>query len=559
MLLRYVFGCLLIATPLYSQGVVQVGGRGRGPAGTSGARATPPAMDCAASGTVVNAITGEPIARAMVSIGGAGGSDMSGAATDNSGRWSITNAPCGTRVPTATRPGFIAMNQMLSATSARTNMIQLVSGSPASNIKIPLMPAGMIAGTVRDSNGDPLEQAQIRLMRSNVQLGKRTMINQGGTSSDLEGNFRFGNLMPGHYIVCASSNQITYPVGGGDALVFRESCYPGPVSSGLSNAMAVDAGREIRTSLTLAPTHGVRIRGKVSGAPEPAPNSPPNGPTGNVQLMTVPAGGGGKGAAISPDGTFEIRNVQPGSYVLRAMWRQQGPGVQPSAQTEIEVGSNDVDNIVMSFQPPGSLDGIVRYQLTQNGTATGGNPVLNVNLRQAAPGGVFFGPIPQAQWDANHTQFTFAGVPQGQFSLNANLSGAGGQYVKSATLRGQDVLNQGFSVEGKAGPVEVIVSDDVGSVDATVNNKDGHPVAASVLLLTRSGQRRILNSGDDGHVSAKNVPTGEYRAWAFDNINAVPYAEEDWMTRNAGAAEVVNVTSGGSAAVTLKMNIAPTD
>src|SRR5437763_817587 len=109
--LRHTLSYFLIAAPLYAQGIVPANGRGGGPVGMPGAQAAPPAMDCAASGTVVNAITGEPIPRAMVTMGAALGIGAAvGAATDANGKWTIANTACGLRVPTAARPGFLPAN-----------------------------------------------------------------------------------------------------------------------------------------------------------------------------------------------------------------------------------------------------------------------------------------------------------------------------------------------------------------------------------------------------------------------------------------------------------------
>jgi len=124
--------------------------------------------------------------------------------------------------------------------------------------------------------------------------------------------------------------------------------------------------------------------------------------------------------------------------------------------------------------------------------------------------------------------------------------------VKSVTLKGQDVRNQAFGVDGPAGPIEIVVSDDTGGVNATVSDGDGKPVAASVVLVPANGQARILVSGNDGHAKDENIPPGEYRAWAFGDIDSVPYAEPDWMARNAGPGEKVTVTVGGTANIALK-------
>ena len=64
-------------------------------------------------------------------------------------------------------------------------------------------------------------------------------------------------------------------------------------------------------------------------------------------------------------------------------------------------------------------------------------------------------------------------------------------------------------------------------------------------------------SGDDGHATRQSFPTGDYRAWAFDDLSNVPYAEDDWMTQNAGPGEKVTVTKAGTANVTLKQMVVP--
>ena len=61
------------------------------------------------------------------------------------------------------------------------------------------------------------------------------------------------------------------------------------------------------------------------------------------------------------------------------------------------------------------------------------------------------------------------------------------------------------------------------------------------------------------HATNATMPTGEYRAWAFDNLSTVPYGEEDWMSQNAGSGEKVTVTSAGSTSVTLKRITAPAE
>ena len=253
------------------------------PAGQLPGTQTATANDCAASGTVINSVTGEPIPRAMVTLGGP---VRAGLATDAAGRWSISNTACGVRFPDATRPGFVRTSSGTQGAAGRQK-IELLSGSPLKDVKIVLTPEGLVSGTVLDANGDPVNAVELRILRVIVRAGRRMLANNdigfdnpfnNDVNSDINvvpsvdpaGNFRV-RLVPGVYIVCANSPALSYPVGGGEALSYGESCYPGPVASGLSNAMRVEAGREIRIAFTLTAVPGVHVRGRISGVPVATP------------------------------------------------------------------------------------------------------------------------------------------------------------------------------------------------------------------------------------------------------------------------------------------------
>jgi hypothetical protein len=542
MFVRICFCLFLVVGLLPAQG----GRGGRGAPGPGQPQAPPPATDCAASGTVVNGMTGEPIPKAMVSMGGA---DGAGSATDALGRWSMTNVTCGNRFVTATRPGFISGNNGQAGPATRPR-IQLVSGTPVTSVKVALMPEASVTGRVLDVDGDPVEQVQIRLMRVVVENGTRVLNQMGGATVDAQGNFRVGGLQPGRYIVCASSRMVTYPVGGGAGMVYGESCFPGGSASGMTSAMPIEAGREVRTSFTLVPVRGAHVRGSVSGVPITSSSEQSNGPRAVVQLMQVPNGFGGHTAQVKPDGTFDIAAVPPGSYIARVnLPGNQANGPAPTAMATVEVGDGDINGVALTIQSAGSLSGSVHFEFSNPATAA--NPVVDVNLIPPASGINFVGPIPRVHWDADHLNFDFANVPPAPLRFNAYVNSAG-VYIKSATLRGQDVLNDPVTVNGATGPIDVVVSDDTGSINVTANDKDDHPVAASVILVPATGAPRFLNSGDDGQASQKNFPVGEYRVWAFADITKVPYAEAEWMAQNAGSGERVTITSGGTANITVK-------
>src|SRR5882757_1777260 len=60
--------------------------------------------DCAADGSVVDAMTGRPLARATVTLNS---SEGKGATTDATGQWSIANITCGNVTPSAEKSGYM--------------------------------------------------------------------------------------------------------------------------------------------------------------------------------------------------------------------------------------------------------------------------------------------------------------------------------------------------------------------------------------------------------------------------------------------------------------------
>jgi hypothetical protein len=562
------FTCLLFSGALFAQQTALglLGGRGRqsGP---------PPAMDCAASGTVINALTGAPIPRAMIQ------GNPGGTATNAQGEWSITGQRCGRWNPRASHPGFLNGSYGAGPQGVARQALDLVSGTPATGIKISMMPESSVSGTVINTDGDPIEGAQIMVMRARTVNGYRVLTGGQGGRTDLRGNFNIDRIPPGRIIVCAISSEQTFPLGGGAPLVYPQECYPGPPSQGPSIAMPVEAGRDTHVSLTLHSTPGVHVRGVLPGVPRgrgavvrliPAPDAPrgKNTPFAGSRGMTSARPG-----QIAPDGKFDIENVTPGSYIAMARLGGGRGATAMTASARINVGAADVDGVQLAFESPVAVTGTVRYELAGGIPAPGAQPdggagpqprnsaqnqTVRVNLNPAEPGTGGTGP---AKWDDSRLNFSWAAVTPGYYNLNASVRGVQGAYIKSATIGGQDVLNQPLSIEGPTGPIEIVVSDDSGTFQGTVTDAAGNPAPGFVLLksISRAGTTISFAAGDDGKATRANVPSGDYSAWAFDDISQIAWNEEDWMKQHAGAPVQVTISKSGAAPVTLKRIAAPAE
>jgi hypothetical protein len=500
--------------------------------------AAPASFDCSADGSVVNSITGEPIVRARVIFTGAGTTYST--ATDASGKWALSNVGCAPGQLQATRTGFLP-----NLGSGRANLpfrqLTLVSGSPVHDIKIELVPQSVVLGKVVDDQGDPVMDAQVTALSLRVVDGRPRFVPTSGmgATNDL-GEYRLANLPHGKYIVCIHQNQPGIPIQSTTPSITADSCYPGPLEGGTASAMDLPAGRETKVDFTLNQVVPVHVRGTVTGLPE--------GRTVGVNLIkrgiNADFGAGRVNGAVRA-GTFDIR-TPPGSYTLAADFFENGKRI--TARVPIEVGSSDIDNVVLHMESGFTISGLVRVN-SQSGQVPSPLPQFGVNLRASEPANG----AGQLKWEADHMSFMINDMVPGNYRLDVFPPAP--FYVKSATLAGQDILNTEIPISQAAGPIEITLRDDGGSIEGDVVNASGQPVAGGVLLLRNTARAAIVMSSS--HFKVQNLGPGEYTAYAWDEPNDVQYANPDWMRQYGSGGVPVTVTTGQNTQIKLTQQMVP--
>ena len=168
------------------------------------AQQTAPPEKCAISGTVVDSVTGMPLAKAEI-VAAKVGKEASGLSTqtDAKGNFSIGDVDPGQYRVYTTRNGYLDAYYGAKQSSRTGSTLTLSAGQKLEDLKIRLIPFGVIAGVVRDTDGEPMMTENVNIYRLVHGPGGTRMIQAGNKQTDDLGQYRFVNLRPGKYYVSA--------------------------------------------------------------------------------------------------------------------------------------------------------------------------------------------------------------------------------------------------------------------------------------------------------------------------------------------------------------------
>ena len=158
------------------------------------------------SGRVMDAITGQPLARASVALNPS--NPLNNPNSPDSGRVEVTDAegvfafagvPPGKYVLSARRRGYI--DQMYQQHESFTTAIIVGPGCESENLIFGLRAGASISGDLVDESDDPIRHADVMLYHQLFTGGKRRTLLVRRVNTNDEGHYHFGALSPGTYFV----------------------------------------------------------------------------------------------------------------------------------------------------------------------------------------------------------------------------------------------------------------------------------------------------------------------------------------------------------------------
>ncbi|HLY16967.1 MAG TPA: carboxypeptidase-like regulatory domain-containing protein [Bryobacteraceae bacterium] len=504
----------------------------------------------AVSGVVLNDATGDPVRRAVVTLSTLDATPLEAVTfSESNGAFGFNTIPPGPYQLHVELDGY--QQAWFGAGTPRRppGTLKLAAGDIRYGITFRLRPLGSVSGMVLDPDGDPVANAQVRLLKAVWERRSPAYHIELWASTDERGQYRFAEVLPGSYLVLASQ---TY----GTPLTIQPEAAPGqsaqqrafapvfyPDASRLSAAAPVQvAGGQDTGGIDFhLTTRAVAVlRGRVVFSGDLPANTTVSV---NVYPQDVPGTGEQSmgAAATPPNFEFEISNLIAGPYVIEALLSVAGREYRTVERIELPSGGQEI-----TLHPERAMDVTGRVDL--EGGAGPAGP-FHVTLEPAGfpPG--------RAQLEAEAQPdgaFMVANVTPGIWDINVSPVPDGG-YIKAMRLGDQDVLTEDMTIErGTREPLRILVSSRGGVVTGTVTVPRGvaRSARAQVLLAPRGKYAGVLSfyaigaADDAGHFEFKGVTPGRYQLYAFEELDGSAYQDPGFLKPFEELGEAFDVPEG---------------
>jgi hypothetical protein len=511
--------------------------------------------------------------------------------TDRQGKFLIRDLDPGSYRITAARNGYAKQEYGQRVAGSQGTTISVIPGQNLKDITFNLTPAGNVSGRVRDFSGEPVTGLQVQLLRAayNPQ-GQRTLQTAGTARTDDRGEYRMYWITPGRYYLSVGIGPPNVVLNLGGATSSNEvptkpyptTYYPGTIDSSKASVIDIPPGAEVSAiDVVMSQFDLFRVRGRIVDS---ATGRPPRNtnislvPRQNVGSIPVLTSLPNTAPPYNPaTGTFEVRDVAPGSYWLRATMGADfsAPvpantnartvndllttvlGSQQTTQIPLDVSNADVEGVTLVLSPGVSVAGRLRVE-GQEVSSVDGYDRIRIQLRptnNTNPGLVRPQPL-----NADGS-FTLENVTPGEYRIVANTPRPD-MYLKDARLDSTDILSQPWVVSGPvSGTLSIVLANGAGQLEGNLTNDKSEPVRGiqAVLIPDRSRDRtelyRTATTDQNGHFTMRGIQPGDYKIFAWESIEQFSYYDPEVLVQFEQKGKAVTI--GESAKPTVEVKLIP--
>ena len=230
------------------------------------------------------------------------------------------------------------------------------------------------------------------------------------------------------------------------------------------------------------------------------------------------------------------------------------------ARVPVDVGgTTNVEGLNIVIGPGITVKGHLR---TEGDSATVDLSNVRLSLQPREPGGIIFGPMSQGKVNADGL-FEISNAASDRYNLF--VSGLpSGAYVKAIRSDQVDVLASGLDMTSGGSPadIEIVISPKAAAVTGVAQNPNtGNPMPGAMVVLIPQDQQRkeqptyykFIASDQNGAFSLTGLTPGEYKAYAWEDIETGAYMDPDFMKPIEGKGEPVSLQEGEQKMLTLKV------
>jgi hypothetical protein len=524
-------------------------------------------------GIVVNAVTHEPIGRALVYSPDnryAMLSDGEGhfeftlpkAAADDGGVTFATGNSGKLTFLMARKPGFLDDPH-------GTRSVEVLRGA---ELTIALMPEALIKGRTTLPAAYPARGVDVQLFARQVQDGSPRWMQKNSARTNSNGEFRFAELEPGTYKVLTREwmdNDPEATAPGGQLYGFPPVYYPSATDFASASTIQLTAGQTFQGDFSLVrqPYYPVKI---------PVTNTEQNG---GMNVTVLPQGQRGPGYSLGYNrGRDVIEGQLPnGKYLVEAA--TFGPDFSMSGSVNLTVGGAPAEGPAMVLARNNSISVNVKEEFnTAEGHSSGSSsdgkhmyaihglhgPRLDLQIGVAAADD--FGPQGSGSIrepaGANDDSLLLENIAPGRYWLRLHASRG---YVASATMGGKDLLRESLVVvPGANATIEITMRDDNAELEGTLIGVPATPAGSGrsssqgfvycIPLPESSGQFLEIPTSFDGRFEYRMVAPGVYRVIAFGSPQQdIPYRDAEAMKAYETNGQIVHFAAGQK--VTLQLQV----
>ncbi|MGH9496659.1 MAG: carboxypeptidase regulatory-like domain-containing protein [Candidatus Sulfotelmatobacter sp.] len=517
---------------------------------------------CSIKGLVVRLGTSEPIRKAHVDVSPVNGGWNYRRLTDASGRFILDGIAPGRykiRIHKVGYVGYLGQDYSEDAAAGPGESLTVRPGQNISDLLFRMVPEGVLSGRVTDEDGASVVDAAVTALLMQVRRGQRKLSAIATVQTNDLGEYRLYDLRPGQYYVRAASQEQyvrekKQPRGNGPTAAqsaYAAVFYPGTSDAKEAIAVTVPPGQDVPLAdMTLIPTSAVSIRGHVFNA---ISGKPLNG----CCVFLEPGDGvvlddSGPGRLTGPDGMFEIHNVVPGSFILRATAHTDGKWHE--ARLPIEVRNVGLDDLNLTIFPDVTIAGRV--------TIEGREPVrpstLHVAMEELECGLCTNGRTADVN---SYGTFQLVDVSPGRYQVKIG-GGPAAAYLKSVRFHGQSSPDNVLNVHagGDQGRLEIALNSAGCQVDGSVTDSDDLPLPRATVVLVPDGQRREFyslykdaNTDQSGDFVLTGIAPGDYELFAWKDVEYGEWEDPDFLESLEPYATRLNDEDCGRKSIELKV------